>query len=137
MSGFKDNVILILRNNGVLQGESVGWVVKSKRGFGKTEQQTTELIEAIRAMKFLVVGNPQKPIVLFDYVVMDSFNQYNTPALLKALDNLKEDGIIIVQVTPGLYQSKYTSRLGSFTITKLELGNEDYLVFHSGVDYGN
>ena len=133
MSGFKDNVILILRHNGMLQGESVGWVVTGNNNFNKTE----ELTQALRDMKFLVVNNPQKPVVLFDYVVIDSYRQYDTPKLLKALDNLKEDGIIIVQVTPGLYQDKYVSRLGAFTITKVKLGEEEYLVFHTGVDYGN
>lgn len=133
MSGFKDDVISILRDNVLLHAEAMGLIMAAEDHW-----ETRELLKYLENEKLPVSGKVEKIVLLFDYVIMHR-ELVCTLAFLDAFANVGKMGIIIVDVSdePSSYESVYKSYFGNFTVSKLKYGNRTYLVFHKGVDYGN
>jgi hypothetical protein len=129
MSGFKDHVIGILRDNLMLHGESIGWVLESDGELSKELEKRKMLFSADKRLK---------DVFLLDYVVL-SGTYAVTPLVLKAFSLLSKLGIIIIDATGWhpTYIREYVSVFGNFTATPLNYGNRQYLVIHAGGDYGN
>ena len=65
MSGFREDVISILRQNAVLQKESIGYIVG-----GKYESASMELYKELKSLGHIVARGRTKPVVRYDYVVI-------------------------------------------------------------------
>lgn len=129
MSGFKDDVISILKTHGLPQREGGGWIVRSDKS-----EDGRELFFALTNKGFPVTMYPED-FMVFDYVVMDKENT-TVPNLVEAMTHLHIGGILIIEGVPE-YHKKYVSIFGNFTGTKVKYDNREYLVIHSGMDYGN
>ena len=127
MSGFKSDVISILRDNVLLHGEAMGWIVGS-----------TELYEELTKKKFPVTEKADKLVFLFDYVVISAAKR-TFDSLLKALTSLSNLGVIVVEITDvqDRYDKEYRSYFGGFAARKLKYQDRAYLVIRQGLDYGN
>jgi hypothetical protein len=135
MSGFKEDVLAILRDNVMLHNEALGWVFS----YRKEDDDGTELYNQLMEMKFPVTNKLViKPVVLFDYIIIPKASLC-VPILLEAFSLLSILGIIIVDVSEwdNLVVKDYKSVFGNFTATALNYGDRKYLVIHAGVDYGN
>lgn len=133
MSGFKDDVLAILRDNVLLHGEALGWVVRES---AKTPKNY-EVLKYLQDNKYPVADRETKPVVLFDYIIID-YSNLNLHNLLKAFSLSSSGGIIIVEVTDYPYElSKYYRILGVKWANVVSYQDRKYLVVHSGVDYGN
>lgn len=130
MSGFKDDVISILRDNVMLHGEAVGLVW--------TGNKSDDLLAYLVGKKFPATNSFKNPPLTFDYVVIPSYMK-SAYSLLKAMSLLNKNGIIIMDVSDWNKRivTEYKSRFGNFTATSLNYGDRAYLVIHEGADYGN
>lgn len=129
MSGFKEDVLSILRQNNLYHRDASG-LIKGRAG-------SVELLEYLQKQEFPVVGNYEKQIILFDYIVLNRYYE-NVHFLMKALSSVNVGGIIILELDDETeYSNKYTSIFGKFTATKVKFGTRAYLVIHAGVDYGD
>jgi hypothetical protein len=128
MSGFRDDVISILRQNDLYHKTATGLVLgKSNDG----------LLEELQKKGFPVIGHFEKDVILFDYIVMNRFYE-DARSLMSAFASVNVGGLIIMELDDGDdYGKTYVSQFGSFTATKVKYGDNQYLVIHSGVDYGN
>ena len=129
MSGFKDDVLSILRDNLMLHGETVGWVLS----------EDVELVTELEKRKLLLIKTKfPKRVFLIDYVVLAK-EYISVSFLLRAFSLLSKMGIIILDVSN--WNSKlvdeYISVFGNFVGTPLNYGNRQYIVIHAGADYGN
>ncbi len=132
MSGFRDDVLCILRDNTMLHGEARGLVVGSGNG-------AKQLLEYLIGKKYPVSSTLIKPMFRFDYIVLDTFRN-DLPEVMDAFSSVEMGGIIIIDVTNirDLLRPHYASVFADFTATKLKyVDNRAYLVIHKGVDYGN
>lgn len=127
MNGFRDDVISILRDNVLLHGEAMGWIIGHPA-----------LLKALEDMKLPVTGTNGKGVFLFDYIVI-THEETNVLSLMDVLSYLSNLGLLIVEITPvaSVFRNEYRSVFGGFTARKLKYGERSYLVFHQGVDYGN
>lgn len=130
MSGFKDEVISILRQNGMYHREALGLIKET--GF-----LTPTLLPALQAEKFPVTDKFGKPVLNFDYVVLSQeYNSLNQ--LLTGLASLSIGGLLILEVTnQTAYRDRYVSLFGNFSVTKVKYPGRTYLVFRNGIDYGD
>lgn len=133
MSGFKDDVISILRDNVLLHGEALGWIITQH-----TIPESSELYKELQDRKFPVTNKLTKPVIRFDYIIIPKLHLTIT-WFLKALEMLAIGGMIIMDVTGYNYafDAEYKIPFGSFTARKLIYGDRIYMVVHSGVDYAN
>lgn len=131
MSGFKDDVLAILRDNVLLHGEAMGLIVAGWKGKYK------ELLDDLHSRKFPVTDRNEKQVFRFDYIVLPWYSGIH--GLLKALAVLNKLGIVILEIDKDndQYYNKYSSIFADITVTKVSYGDRKYLVIHSGVDYGN
>lgn len=128
MSGFKEHILGILRDNVLLHGEAMGFVLSDD----------TALLEHLQEKKFPVTDKITKPVFLFDYIAISE--EYVTAAsVLWALSMLSVGGIAVLDVSDwsNAVVVEYRSRFAGFTATPLNYGNKRYLVIHAGADYGN
>lgn len=127
MSGFKDDVLNILRDNVLLHGEAMGLV-----------QFHTELLKELQSRKFPVTDTASKPVFLFDYVVI-SEPYVALPTVLWAMTVLSSLGIIILDVTSwkNEFQKEYKVAFGGFMAHRINYEDRYYVVIHKGTDYGN
>ena len=131
MNGFKDNVISILRDNLMLHGEALGCLLASER-HDEARRLYAELVER----KLPIARKMEKQVFYYDYVVITA--EFGIQTLIAAFSSLSENGIIILEIPNDfLYDDRYVSKFANFTGTKIKFGREQYLVIHSGVDYGN
>ncbi len=133
MSGFKDDVLSILRTSNLLHGEALGYIM-----YAREFPHSKELLKELESRKLPVAGEITKPVVLFDYTVIpDEVATLST--FLTALTSTKEGGIIIVDVTGEhrAYSKNFDTNFVNFKITRLKFDDRYYLVMHSGVDYGD
>jgi hypothetical protein len=129
MSGFKDDIITILRQNNLYHREACG-LIRGRSG-------GSELLEELQKQQFPVVGNYEKPIVLFDYIVLNRFYE-NVSYLMKAFANVSVGGLIILELDDETeYTNNYACIFGGFSAHKVKFGTRAYLVIHAGVDYGD
>ena len=133
MSGFKDDVISILRDNMMFHAEASGWIIQQH-----ILPKTSELLEELQSRMFAVIGRHSKPIFLFDYVII-SREHLTVNWLMAAFAQLKENGVMILEIESQnlAFAPKYSSLFGKFTGTKVKYDDRTYIVIHSGVDYGN
>lgn len=134
MSGFKDDVISILKTNSMLHGEAIGWIfydrIKSPKVF--------ELLSDLQKRKLPVVSHFEKEVFRYSYIVLS--NEYLTFAdLFDALSSLAPQGIIIIEDWLGdlPFKDKYVVPFAKITITKVKFEDRIYMVIHEGVDYGD
>ena len=133
MSGFKDDVIAILRDNVMLHAEAMGLIME-----GESWQDSKELLKDLQSRNFPVTDRADKHVFLFDYVVVPlEYAFVNT--LLKAFTLVGRMGLIIIDITgkSDMFFKRAVSTFGSFTIHKLTYGDRTYLVIKQGEDYGN
>jgi len=128
MSGFENDVISILKTENFLHREAIGFIVDSGN-----------LLDELYKRNLPVTGIVNG-IDKFDYIVLPS-NRVNVRRLFRVLSELRNDGIIILELT-GLkdehqFQKKYVSMFAGFIATKVRYEERTYMVIHSGVDYGN
>jgi hypothetical protein len=129
MSGFKDDVVSILRNHLLVQKNAIGYIP------GKAD--TEELKKYLEDEGVLIVSKNEKPIVQFDFVV---YNRYFTDlhTFLYALATTTIGGLIILELHDvALYKERYVSLFAGITATKVKFEDRQYLVVHNGVDYGD
>lgn len=133
MSGFRDDVIAILRDNVLLHSEAMGLVMEAY-----SWPQTRELLKDLEDRKMPVTDRADKHVFLFDFVVIPQEWLY-VHTLLRAFTLVGNLGIIIIEVTgkADLFKKELVSQFGNFTVTKLTYGDRAYLVVHQGADYGN
>jgi len=129
MSGFKDDVISILRHNSILQKESVGFVMT------ETSTLAEELFQELKERKFLVTNKRTKLVLQYDYVVIPS--GYNWENFLYAFSVLSTGGVIVLEANEKVWSDKYVSLFGGFTGTKVRYEDRIYIVIHGGVDYAD
>lgn len=133
MSGFRFDVISILRENVMLHGEALGYIV-----LGDEEENAHELFLDLQERKFPVASRITKPVVLFDYIVIPK-EIVCVPMLMSAFASLSRLGLLIIEVSDekDMYYKSYSSVFGDFTVTKVVFDDRAYLVVHAGADYGN
>lgn len=129
MSGYKDDVISILKHNNMYHRDATG-LLRGRSGNG-------DLLATLEKEGFPVVSQYQKFVVRFDYIVLNNFYA-DMKELLRALEEVNTGGLIVIEVRADEnYKPKYTSIFGGFSVDKVKYENREYLVIHSGVDYGN
>lgn len=133
MNGFKDDIISILRSNVMLHAEASGWIIQQH-----ILPKTSELLKDLQDRKFAVIGRHKKPMFLFDYVII-SIEHLTVNWLLSAFGTLKDNGLIILEVTDHslAFANRYVSNFGFFTATKVTYGDNKYIVIRKGLDYGD
>lgn len=132
MSGFKDDVLAILRDNVLLHGEAMGWIVG-----GGFSGHTSELYNELVSRNFPVTDRRTKPVILYDYIVVPS--PVNMHGLLTYMCSLSRDGLLIVELDREKDESvpEYRSVALGFYAHRLVYNGRTYLVIHTGADYGN
>ena len=132
MSGFKDDVIAILRDNVLLHAEAIGLVL------GNEYAEARELLKDLQDRKFPVTDHSDKHVFMFDYVVIHGGRNYSNE-LVRALSLVSRLGIIIVDIGDEVreWKKEYKSLFGDFTARKLVYQDRAYMVFTNGADYGN
>lgn len=133
MSGFKDDVLNILRENVLLHGEAIGWIVRNHA----KHPDNWELLKYLEEKRFPVTDKETKPVIKFDYIVIDKRN-LNLATLLKAFSLLANQGVVIMEITdnPKKFEKHY-NLFGTLSVTRVIYEDRHYLVVHSGVDYAN
>jgi hypothetical protein len=129
MSGFKDDVISILKQNNMYHREATG-LLRGKSG-------DSDLLETLQKQGFPVTGNYEKFVIRFDYIVLNNFFA-DMRELLRALEEVNVGGIIVIEIRKDEnYKAQYVSMFGSFSVNKVKYEDREYLVIHAGVDYGD
>lgn len=131
MSGFREDVISILNSNGILQKESMGWIVSQH-----TNPDNSELFLYLAKQSFPVTDRFEKSVFYFDYIIIDHLN-FSLPNFIKALSMLGIGGVIVIELAEDYFNNNYYSIFGNFSIIKVTYGDKRYLVVKGGVDYGN
>lgn len=133
MNGFKDDVISILRDNVMLHGEAIGWIMTNPR-----VTMTADLYKYMVDNKYPVTPRSEKSVLYYDYIVIDRYTRSVTN-LLRAFANVSENGLIVIEISDELpnFSDRYVSKYGNFTATRVQYGDRYYLVLRTGVDYGN
>lgn len=128
MNGFSSDVMSILKANGVLEREGAGLI------FTETDRNANELFEILLKNQYVVTNKRTKIVFNFDYVVMPV--GWNWERLLYAFSVVSIGGIIVIPANT-FVQDRYVSRFGEFTGTRVQYGNNYYIVIKNGLDYGN
>jgi hypothetical protein len=133
MSGFKDDVLAILRDNVMLHGEAMGLIMN-----GAVDDDSRELLKDLQSRKFPVTDRVDKHVFLFDYIVLPRYLS-TAAALLRALSLVGRLSVIIMDISnvADYYNSRYTTQFGDFTANKVKYQDRTYLVIKNGTDYGN
>lgn len=133
MSGFKDDVVSILRDNVMLHGEAMGWIMTNPR-----VTMTKELYEYLVEQKFPVTPKSEKSVLYFDYIVIDRYTR-SVNNVLRALANLSPNGLLIIEISDELpnFKDRYVSVFANFTGIRVQYQDRYYLVIRNGADYGN
>ncbi len=133
MSGFKDDVLAILRDNVMLHGEAIGFIPVSE-----TFKEGKELLDYLIEEKFPVTGKSDKVVTRFDYIVL-SKNIAIGEMIIKSMGLLNLGGLLIIDITKWdrSFWKNYKSVFASFTATLVKYNDRAYLVLHTGADYGN
>jgi hypothetical protein len=133
MSGFKDDVLAILRDNVMLHGEAMGLIMN-----GAVDDDSRELLKDLQNRKFPVTDRVDKHVFLFDYIVLPRYLS-TAAALLRALSLVGRLSVIIMDISnvADYYNSRYTTQFGDFTANKVKYQDRTYLVIKNGTDYGN
>ena len=129
MSGYKDDIISILKHNSMYHREATGLILGQSGG--------RELLEHLESKMFPVIGKYEKSIILFDYIVLNRY-QVDVPSLIKAFSSVSVGGIIVLELDGETdYGKNYYSQFGGFSANKIKYDDRYYMVIHSGVDYGD
>jgi hypothetical protein len=129
MSGFKEDVISILKHNNMYHRDASGLIL------GKTVNRG--LVKELQEKMFPVVDHYEKFIVRFDYIVIGLL-RVDVTTLIKAFATVNTGGLIILELDNYTdFENKYTSLFGGFSADVVKYEDRGYLVIHSGVDYGN
>jgi hypothetical protein len=133
MSGFKDDILAILRDNVMLHGEAMGLIMN-----GAVDDDSRELLKDLQSRKFPVTDRVDKHVFLFDYIVLPRYLS-TAAALLRALSLVGRLSVIIMDISnvADYYNSRYTTQFGDFTANKVKYQDRTYLVIKNGTDYGN
>ena len=117
----------------MLHADASGWVVQQH-----ILPKTSVLLKDLQNRNFAVIGRHSKQMFLFDYVII-SREHLTVNWLLSAFANLKDNGMIILEITdyPMTFDNRYVSRYAGFTATKVNYENRKYLVLRKGLDYGD
>lgn len=129
MSGFREDVITILKHNNMFHREAMGWV---------REQPGSGLAEDLQKLHFPVTTKFEKSVIRFDYIVLNR-NYETVNYLMQALAIVSVGGLIIMELDDGSeYNSDYVSLFGGFSANRVKFGEDRYyLVIHNGVDYAD
>lgn len=133
MSGFKDDVISILRDNVMLHAEAMGLVLDADAG-----EESRELLQELQKRKFPVTDRVDKHVFMFDYIVIHRDYLFIS-SLLQAFSWAGRQGIVILDITgkADMFSKRLVSAFGGFIVQKLIYQDRAYLVIKNGVDYGN
>jgi hypothetical protein len=133
MSGFREDVLAILRDNVMLHGEAMGLIMN-----GAVDDDSRELLKDLQSRKFPVTDRVDKHVFLFDYIVLPRYLS-TAAALLRALSLVGRLSVIIMDISnvADYYNSRYTTQFGDFTANKVKYQDRTYLVIKNGTDYGN
>jgi hypothetical protein len=133
MSGFREDVLAILRDNVMLHGEAMGLIMN-----GAVDDDSRELLKDLQNRKFPVTDRVDKHVFLFDYIVLPRYLS-TAAALLRALSLVGRLSVIIMDISnvADYYNSRYTTQFGDFTANKVKYQDRTYLVIKNGTDYGN
>lgn len=133
MSGFKDDVISILRQNGYLQRDALGWIVNNNN-----VSMANDLYEELIKHKFPVTNKAEKLVANYDYIIVDRYNR-DAETILRAFASLSTGGLMVLEISDFFYKfwDKYVSTFAGFTATKVQYADRRYMVIHAGVDYGD
>jgi hypothetical protein len=133
MSGFREDVVSILRDNVMLHAEAMGLLLD-----GDSNEESRELLKDLQDRKLPVTDGVSKHVFLFDYVILHRDSLFvNT--LIRTFSLVSTLGMIILDVTgkADMFHKEYISKFGDFSIHKLIYGDRAYLVIKKGTDYGN
>lgn len=110
--------------------KALGWIRGKSGG--------SELLEMLRNNGFPVTDRYGKPVVLFDYIVLNRYYD-DAISLLDALSSLSIGGLLVLELHSDRknYKPVYKSMFANFTGTVVKYGDNMYLVIHNGADYGN
>jgi hypothetical protein len=134
MSGFKDDVISILKQNHLFEREAVGWIMSIG-----AQPERAELVHALEENKIPITTKDEKIVVNYDFVVLDRWH-YDVGLLLTALTRTSTSGIIIIEATERSYTVKNLngfSLFGEFRVVTVMFDNRQYFVMRKGSDYGD
>jgi hypothetical protein len=135
MSGFKEDIVSILKQNDLLHNKSVGLIAGASVSDSRERNLYNELTKI-----GLKLANKLEPLFSPDYIVLLS-DIISTRTLLMALGSITQSGIIILEITgkDQKYQDSYINKATTNSINASKVLYEDrtYLVFHTGADYGN
>ena len=130
MSGFKDDVISILKQNGMYHKEAIGLIKYSRL-------LKSSLVDTLQKEGFPVTEKFEKFVIRFDYIVLGT-EYLSIPMLLSALSHLSVGGLLVLELNSyQSYKDRYTSLFGNFSATKVKYDGRQYLVIRNGADYGN
>lgn len=129
MSGFREDILSILRHNMMLHRDSIGVIL----GDG-----LRSAIDDIHT-KGYIISSLWDSHTKYDYIII-SKDRVSSRTLLRALTNLKSGGIIVLEITgrDSKYENRYLYMVGgTMSATKIRYGDRSYIVIHTGGDYGN
>ena len=131
MSGYKDDIVSILKHANLLHSKSVGYI----KGVG-SNGEAGNLLDHLTNLGLSVTGIHEN--ILWDDIIIPQ-SMVSTRAILQALSGINSGGIVILEVTEkqSKYQSKYLRLGADKSATKVQYGDRYYLVIHTGDDYGN
>lgn len=133
MNGFKDDILSILRDNVMLHGEAMGYIMQ-----GAYWDEARELVEYLQENKYPVTEKASKPVLNYDYIVIYK-EVLSLSKLFYGLSLLSNLGILIVDITKEspTFRADYNIKWAGFRASKLIYGTRAYLVLRKGMDYGN
>lgn len=134
MSGFKYDVVSILRHNVLVQPYSLGAILANFES-----QDIKELYNYLSDMHKCVLTNGVDKLTKYNFIVIDT-THLSTRNFLKSLTELRRGGLIILNITgkDAKYQDKYLNIVGgTMSATKLRYEDRSYIVIHTGEDYGD
>lgn len=134
MSGFKYDIISILRHNVMIHPYSLGAILADP-----LDADSKELYEYLVDKNSCVVTRGMGNLTKYNFIIITK-SFLSARNLIKSLTELKRGGVIILDITnkDARYQDKYLNIVGgTMSATKLRYEDRSYIVIHTGEDYGN
>lgn len=131
MSGFRNDIISILRHNNLLHKKSIGLFYGSD-----VDTRIKEVVRELIAYGYLVSAIDEN--IVWDYIVIPT-KIVDAEKVLRALSLISAGGIVILEVTEEQrkYQEKYLRVGTNMSATKVQYEDRYYLILHTGDNYGN